>query len=399
MKSVTFKPIVVSSNRRRDGTYPVKIRVTYKGVTRRLATTLIAHPQDLTRSLKIKNPDILNKANELIARMQGTLADLSFLIDDWDVDRVVRHIKDRMAAKEFRLDFYAWADTYLQTKGESTRRTYETALKALKEFAGELDINDITRAKMQEFGEWLDNGNKRGGKVKRTPGASTRYLSKIAHIFQAAKERYNDDDKTLIPRSPFHFPKVQQIHTGQKALPVDLMQRIVDSPVAGKERKALDVFLVSFGLMGANIADLWAARECDKVWVYNRQKTKDRRQDRAEMRVEIPGEIREILDRLQDGPSGWLIPWLHNYPNKDSASVNVNYWLRRWTEREGVDGFSFYAARKSWATIARKEGIEKATIDECLAHIGDYQTADIYIEKSWDLLNEANRKVVSVLHF
>ena len=31
---VTFKPIVI--NKRKDGTWPVKIRVTFKGVSRRL---------------------------------------------------------------------------------------------------------------------------------------------------------------------------------------------------------------------------------------------------------------------------------------------------------------------------------------------------------------------------
>lgn len=32
---ITFKPIVIPGNRRKDGTYPVKIRVTFKGKTRR----------------------------------------------------------------------------------------------------------------------------------------------------------------------------------------------------------------------------------------------------------------------------------------------------------------------------------------------------------------------------
>lgn len=37
---VTFKLIVI--NRRKDGTWPVKIRVTFKGVSRRLPTTIAA---------------------------------------------------------------------------------------------------------------------------------------------------------------------------------------------------------------------------------------------------------------------------------------------------------------------------------------------------------------------
>ncbi len=56
---ITFKAIIIPNNRRKDGTYPVKIRVTFKGVARRLPTTLVCKSQDLTRGNKIKNADIL----------------------------------------------------------------------------------------------------------------------------------------------------------------------------------------------------------------------------------------------------------------------------------------------------------------------------------------------------
>lgn len=75
MSSVTFHAVCPPSNKRKDGTIPVKIRVTFKGLHRYLATTLIARPGDLTRSLHIKSPDINARAADLIARMQDTLAD------------------------------------------------------------------------------------------------------------------------------------------------------------------------------------------------------------------------------------------------------------------------------------------------------------------------------------
>ena len=77
---ITYKAIVIPNNRRGDGTYPVKIRVTYKRVSRRLPTTLVCSPKDLTRSLKIKNEDIISKSNELILKMRNALKDISFVI-------------------------------------------------------------------------------------------------------------------------------------------------------------------------------------------------------------------------------------------------------------------------------------------------------------------------------
>lgn len=57
---------------------------------------------------------------------------------------------------------------------------------------------------------------------------------------------------------------------------------------------------------------------------------------------------------------------------------------------------TFYAARHTWASLARKAGVEKATIDECLCHKGDFTLTDIYAERSWDLMTEANRKVLQL---
>ena len=104
---ITFKAIIIPGNKRKDGTYPVNIRVTFKGKTRRLATTLVCTSGDLTRTLKIKNATLLNKSDALIARMRDAVKDLSpFDLETKDVDWVVRHIKDSLTQETFHLDFF-----------------------------------------------------------------------------------------------------------------------------------------------------------------------------------------------------------------------------------------------------------------------------------------------------
>lgn len=408
---VTFHPCVVSSNRRRDGTYPVKIRVTFKGVSRRLATNLVARPGDLTRSLHIKSPDILNRAQTLIASMQDTLADLSpFTIESWDVDRVISHIRGQLSGQDFRLDFFAFADRYLDCKTATTRRTYDMALGALFRFLGErrLDVNSITRALLLDFVKFVDAEpkmriNPRTGeyeatnKVKR-PGTSSRHLMALEHIFNAAKLRYNDDDRVLIPRSPFDgIPRDYGERDGQKPLPLPVMRRLAQAEAQGVERVALDAFLLSFATMGANMADLYAAPKFSGTeWRYCRKKITSRR---AEMRVDIQPEVSAILGRMT-GRGRWWLNELHRIAGggADICTAKVNAALKRIAAREGLEPFTFYAARKSWATYARNIcKIEKATIDEALAHKGDYATADIYIAKSWTHLNEANKEVLALL--
>lgn len=413
---ITFKAIVIPGNKLKDGTYPVKIRVTYKGKSRRLPTTLNATANDLTRSLKIKSADILNRTDELIARMRNAVKDVSpFDLDNWDVDKVVAHIRKNLTAETFRLDFFEWSERYLECKTAVTRRAYTNALNTFARFLGkrEIDINDITRSMLLDFVDYVDNQpkmyynhvtgeHKPCKKEKIARASSSRHLMKLQHLYNASKDRYNDEDsgRILIPRSPFNtITKVFPPSQGQKNLGFELMQRIILAQTSDPmERIALDAFVVSFGLMGANMADLYATIPFRGQWIYNRQKVVTRRADKAEMRVDIPECLRPYILRLQEGGGGWWLPVLHRVGGtKDSCTAKVNGALARWCESNGIPPFTFYSARHSWGSIARNTArIEKALVDECLVHKGDYSLADIYIEKDYTLINEANAKVLSL---
>lgn len=415
---LSFKAVIIPGNRRKDGTYGVVIRVTFKGKSRRLMTTLTCTPSDLTRTLKIKNPTILSKSEALIADMRDAVKDLSpFDLEGHDVDWVVSHVRGKLSQESFRLDFFEWSEKYILTKTETTRRAYSCALNTFERFLGkrEIDINDISRGLLLDFMERVDNEKKmhfdvkkgklvEGKKAKIPKGASTRHLAKLEHLFNAAKDKFNDEDagRILIPRSPFSkIAKVYPMSNGQRNLGRELMQKIISAQVDSEVmRTALDIFIVSFGLMGANMADLYYAKPVRREWVYNRQKTASRRADKAEMRVSLPGDLRCYLERLEGAKGGWWLNRLHEFASsKDFATARVNRCLRKWCEDNGEEVFTFYAARHTWASLARKEGVDKATIDDALGHKGSFQIADIYAEKAWELIQEANEKVLALFEW
>lgn len=415
---VTFKPIVIQGHRRKDGTWTVYIRVTYRGKCRRLPTTLYCTQADLTRTLRIKNPTIQNKADVLVARMRDTLSDLSpFELEGRDVDWIVSRIRESLRGEDFRLDFFEFADKFILTKTETTRRAYSCALNTFERFLGRrsIDVNDITRQLLLDFMEKVDGERKmkwdsrtrtvvESDRDKIPRAASTRHLAKLEHIFNAARDKYNDEDsgRILIPRSPFaKIQKIYPISNGQGNLGRELMQRIISAQVdSAPMRTALDVFVVSFGLMGANMADLYFAKPVKEEWVYNRQKTAARRADHAEMRVRIPEQLKPYIERLR-GKGGWWLNELHSFASsKDFATKRVNRCLRIWCEENGVDPFTMYAARHTWASLCRNEcKVDKSTIDDCLGHLGSFQVADIYADKAWDLMQEANRKVLDLFEW
>ena len=382
---ITYKPIIIPGGRRKDGTWPVKIRVTFRGVSRRIPTTLVCTDNDLTRSGKIKNADVLQKAGELIARMRATTADLSpFTLEAWDVDRVLAHIRGQLSAQTFRLDFFTFAERLIADKIPHTRAYYQTALNALADYLGaqQLDVNDISRAMLLDFAAWA-------GEVK-----APRHLAKLAFIHRSARDQFNDEDAGIIriTRQPFRdLPKIRPLGKGQRALTAEEMQAVINArPENEWEAIALAAFLLSFCTAGANMADLYAEKgPISDVWAYKRAKTG--------VHVEtalnpIAGTFVNILQGV--GSSAWWLPELHRYGSADTATHNTNKWLRRIADRLGLEPFTFYAARKTWATQARRLGYDKGTIDDALAHVGSFKMADIYAEKNsyigygWDYCGE-----------
>ena len=402
---ITIKPIVVTSNRRRDGTFLVVLRVYFDGKVRRVPTSIVCRQSDLTRSGRIKSQAVLDMANAQAAKMMEAVAGLTGKeLAGKDVDWVVERMKCADRLHTFRLDFFAFADEYLETKRPSSRCQYVTALNAFALFLGRrsIDINDITKSLLTAFVSWMadkafsfQSGRLSPSRRVRIPnGAESRHIAKLGHIYGKAKERFNDEDDgaIVIPRSPFSGMRVKAPPSrSKKALSVETMQRVIDAQGrTPRMRVALDLFVLSFALMGANLADLYEAGRLSSVWSYRRKKVRDRRADGAEMRVYIPDCVKDRLRALSV------------LQERDPSYITemVNRGLAAWCADEGVPRFTFGAARHTFATLARyKAGVEKATVDECLCHIGDFKVTDIYLERDWDLLDRANRRVLDLFRW
>lgn len=413
----TFRPVVYAHHKRKDGTYNVKIVVYLNGKERKLPTSIYCTKDDITRTHHIKSQDILNKCNVLILRMHDAISDIS-IFENRDVDWLVARIKAKMTADDFRLDFFAFAEQFIAQKSEGTAMTYVTAVNAFKRFLKRdtLDINDITKKMLVEFVEFVDKEpwmciNRHTGelheskkkKMKRKGRAANTYIGKLGAIFKEAKKKHNDEDEgiVVIPRSPFEsIEVVPPPHKGQNAISKDVLQMIIAAETSNKfHRYALDALVVSFGLMGINMADLYEARPPkDGAMVYRRCKTKERRPDGAEMRVQVSAELQPYLERLGAGTSKdvWLPELREASPIRRCVTTRVNRGLKSWCEKNGVERFTTYGVRKAWATLARSTGADKSLVDECIGHVGDFKMTDIYAERPWEKMAELNKKVLDM---
>ena len=86
---VTFKAEVYAHQRKKDGTYNIKIRVTHHQKKRYLSTSWFVTKEDLTRSMKIKNQKYIDLTSDLIKVYRSRCEISSERLDEMDIDQVV----------------------------------------------------------------------------------------------------------------------------------------------------------------------------------------------------------------------------------------------------------------------------------------------------------------------
>ncbi|WP_289145502.1 site-specific integrase [uncultured Bacteroides sp.] len=415
---LTIKAEIKRSELKVDGTYNVKIRFTLDRKVKRLSTNLFVTQQDLTKSLKFKeDTSIKREVDRLVLYYREQCLKLQLDQNHYSLDEIVEFLNGEQE-KQQTINFIKFSREWIASTTIKGAPNYTTAINALVRFIGkeELDINLITLDFLEDFKSFLNKEREIRTKRlmqqgKRVPSnrSLSLYLISIKKLFNEAKKRYNKKDKNLIliPNSPFielEIPK--QEATRKRAISADIIKKVWKLPYKDMKKGykatcrynlAKDCFILSFCLMGMNSADLYNATEMKgNTITYNRTKTKDRRLDKAQMKVDIPKLAQPLIEKYKDKTGKRLFNFYQYYVDEKGFNKAINYGLKEIGRLLEIDDLEYYAARHSWATIAlNKVGIDKYTVHAALNHVDEtMRVTDIYIERDFANENRANAKVV-----
>lgn len=415
---LTIKAEIKRSEFKVDGTYNVKIRFTLDRKVKRLSTNLFVTQQDLTKSLKFKeDTSIKREVDRLVLYYREQCLKLQLDQNHYSLDEIVEFLNGEQE-KQQTINFIKFSREWIASTTIKGAPNYTTAINALVRFIGkeELDINLITLDFLEDFKSFLNKEREIRTKRlmqqgKRVPSnrSLSLYLISIKKLFNEAKKRYNKKDKNLIliPNSPFielEIPK--QEATRKRAISADIIKKVWKLPYKDMKKGykatcrynlAKDCFILSFCLMGMNSADLYNATEMKgNTITYNRTKTKDRRLDKAQMKVDIPKLAQPLIEKYKDKTGKRLFNFYQYYVDEKGFNKAINYGLKEIGRLLEIDDLEYYAARHSWATIAlNKVGIDKYTVHAALNHVDEtMRVTDIYIERDFVNENRANAKVV-----
>ena len=365
----------------KDGTYPVQIKVGY-GTNLYLSTGVYLDPQDWDPRLQvctgrqartinnILSTSLLRVSNRIMelretgqyetysrAQLRQMLTDMSLTSPTIGVPTLGQYI-----------------DKVRDLKTANTQVSYVTTKNRLALYCDvdNLRFTDMSFAWFEAFVKQLETDG-----LKRNTVA--KYLKVIKTVI-----KYAEDDGIPVNKAYTKVNSRAETDTPMRNLPVETLRRIRDTEIKGKTARFKDAFMLSFYLVGINMADMLALpKDC----IVNGRLHYKRAKTGKNYSIKIEPEAQAIIDK---------------YPGKThllSFAEKGRQFRQSCNELLGKleTGLTWYWARYSWANYAVDLDIPKDTISEALGHKHGSNVTGVYIKYSLDKVDKANRQVLDYL--
>ncbi len=384
----TLKVEIGKKNKKK--VHPVSFLIRNGETRKRIPTEIYVTDAELTANGKrVREPKKAEMLERMRRELQDKLFNLSLDIAGKEVD--ASYIAERITSREENLDFFTFAEKWIEQSNVKGKKNYVTFLNNLERHLGvrKLPFTKVTFNMLTGYEVSLRN----------TPRAATLYLGAMRHLYREAMRQYNTDYEQVIKNDPFVRYKVprQQIRKGVRALTLEELYKVYEYEGKPNSRssRARDTFILSFCLMGMNSVDMYEATTCKNgVICYNRAKTKDRRSDGAYIEVKVHPFIKDLMIKYQGERRVFGFSKSYSSPSDFNRALNIG--LKEVGNAVGIDGLQFYQARHTFATLSRNlMRFSKSDVDEALNHVGSLDIADIYIAKDFTIINDNNFKLIN----
>lgn len=269
---------------------------------------------------------------------------------------------------------------------ESNEYTISTMRKAYENI-DELDFEDINYAWLADFEIWMK---------RRGLSQNTRKIH-FGNIRTVMREAYK---RELTDADPFRRFTFKPAKTRKRSMNVGLLRELFDYPVEPYAEIYRDMFKLMFFFVGINSVDLYNLKymTSDGRIEYSRSKTE------GLFSLKVEPEAMEIIKKYR-GKNNLLVladRWsdYRNFRHQMNSAIQRIGKSQGQGKKEKKDDGKFaeitsYWARHTWATIAYEIGIPDDIISQALGHQGTgAKVTDVYIRRSMDKVDEANRKVI-----
>lgn len=393
----TIKLAVLKHTRAKDGSYKIRISIGHKSETHYIVTkyrvTDISHfrngmvvGQPDAQAVNIKLRQLLTDYDERLERVSDP--------DRYSCEQLrdlLKGMQTRQGGMTFRqLTEQSIADLIKdgrRTTADMRRRQMEKFLTFL---GGDILLEEITTRTITDYERWLRQQDISDGYI----GMQLTMVKVMINL--AVKNGY-----VRYERHPFSFYQPVTAEPRELDISIEDVRRIRDyeTPYKG-ERKARDLFMLSYYLGGTNLIDLMAYDWRDKTMLeYIRTKTKNKKKSNRTVSFSIPEEAIPIIERYMSHKTGRLD--FRTSGSYDTFKNIVTRDIKRIAKKAGIKEWlrcCFYTARKSFVQHGFDLGISLEVLEYC---IGQSMKADRPIFNYLKIMrrhaDEAIRKILDNL--
>lgn len=401
----TFKACVKA--KRKDGFYPVYIRVIHHKKVAYMPTDKMVNEKGLARSGEIEDPYVMQFCTNRIVEYMEILNKVD--TEHWTVKDVVDYLKT--GYNDICFSDYArkHIDRMIDSGQQRNAKNYQLALNHMERFAGTTKVmfSNLTSSFVNK---WITS-------LEQTHRAKEMYPICMRQVFKAAQLEMNDYDNGIIriKTNPWVKVKIPKADRAEKlAITPEACREFFSFPLPESKMKlplmelGRDVAMMVLCLAGINTVDLFNMRKDDYhggIIHYQRAKTKKFRAGGAYMEMRVPPIILPLFEKYanMDEKDDHLFVFFQRHTTNDSFSANVNGGIRQVCEAMGMskdEDYSSYTFRHTWGTVAQNDcGASISEVAFAMNHSSGHKVTRGYIKLDFTPAWELNEKVVDFIFF
>lgn len=377
MQPVKTATILDTRRIKKDGTFPIKLRINFDRKQQYYPTPYNLKAEEFKKVMFGKRLTFLEKQQkEKIATFENKAIDVieDLQVFTWKAFEK-RYLLNRGAKDTINQAFADYAAELRQAGRIGTAVSYECAQKSLNNFCAGASFADVTPDFLMSYEKWmLKNGNS-----ITTVGI---YLRSLRTIFN------NAIDEGLLTKEFYPFGKKRyEIPTSnniKKALSLNDISLIYhyEAEPGTSEAMAKDLWIFMYLCNGINMKDVCLLKYKNitngKV-SFVRAKTARTKRKVEPIEIMTTPDIESIICRYGNkdkSPDNYIFPILTKgiTPERERQLVQqitqvVNHHLKNIASNLGItSNTTTYAARHSFATILQRSGASTSYISEALGH-------------------------------
>ncbi len=381
---ITVAVVLDKTHPKKNGLYPIRIRVTYRRQRQYYPTGKNLTPEQWERIPLTRNRD-LKAIRESIANSFDIVrqnVDELASIAGFSFDALNTRLKSG-ATDTVNTAFRAKIADLNEQNRVGSAIVYDNVLKGLERFAGDkIRFDTVTVEWVKKYERFLHSEDK----TTTTIGIHLRTLRAILNEARRSG---------IIKESQYPFGRGRyEIQTGEGrklALTLDQIGKIAHyEDGSDATAKCRDYWMFLYLCNGINMADFVKLKYGDIVngeLCFVRQKTERTTRTRKEIHVIVSEPMQKIIDRRGNvpEPDNYIFPVLTGNETALEQKRKTQYLTRAINKRMAMIGkaldighISTYTARHSFATVLKRSGVNIAYISESLGH-QDLKTTENYL--------------------